>query len=110
MELTLSIIKYIQTMAARSPFQEICGLIDSTCEVYPVGNSSPSPGNSFSMHKGDYAEALGDIYKKGRTLSWLYHSHTAGTSEPSGADLANFKSGFVNWLIVTQTDYFKLRK
>lgn len=87
-------------LAKRSPNREICGAIDSDGKVIPLRNTSKTP-DTFVFHKGDWFSLL----NSGVRIQCLYHSHIAGTPDPSPLDLESQKKHKFDLLIVTSDDW-----
>ena len=68
-----------------------CGLIASDGEgqirfAYPLTNVSPSPV-AYTINPDEHFAALGHAESLGWTLSGVFHSHPAGSTQPSMVDL-----------------------
>lgn len=75
-------------LAAECSDREVCGLLDSAGEAYPIRNVSGRAGCAFVFHKADYYLALDHIARRGRDVAAIYHSHPGNDTQPSAEDLA----------------------
>src|SRR5690349_13980881 len=70
---------------------EICGILggldSKVLGVFPVGNTSSQPSNSFFMDPNDLFRTLDALDRRGWSLLATYHSHPAGArTDPSYSD------------------------
>lgn len=99
-----TVITKLQAMAGSSPCREICGLIDTAGEVYPILNVAINSGD-FTFSRAGYGRALNKIKQAQRTVLCVYHSHLNGDARPSAADvLAIRRTGF-DYLIVANNSH-----
>lgn len=88
-------------LAAESPDQEVCGLIDSAGKVYPIRNVAARGAYEFTFHKADYYQALNSISRDGLGVAAIYHSHPGNDTTPSGEDLATARKFALPMVIVS---------
>jgi len=99
-----SIITKLQAMAGSSPCREICGLIDSAGEVYPILNVAINSGD-FTFSRAGYGRALSKINHVQRAVQCVYHSHLNGDARPSDADLLAIRRTGFDYLIVANNTH-----
>lgn len=97
-------MEFVRLLAGRSPHKEICGLVDSEGDVYPILNVSLVPSD-FVFSKSMYGRTLKKIKELGRTIKCVYHSHLDGDPTPSSNDLNSMEICKLDYLIVAKDSY-----
>lgn len=90
----------LHQLAKRSPGREICGLVDSAGDIYPIKNVAKN-NEHFVMERREYFSTLSRIEKSGRTVWCVYHSHLGTDPTPSPQDTASMEACKVSFMIVT---------
>lgn len=98
------ILCYLYKLAQYSPNKEICGLVDSEGNIYPITNVSKIPSD-FVLSRQGYGEALKAIKDKNCTVEFVYHSHLNGDPTPSKNDLVSLNLCKHDYLIVANNKY-----
>ena len=89
----------IKRYAGSSPNREICGVVDTQDNVYPIINVSTVPSD-FVLSRSGYGRALRTIKGLGQVIKCVYHSHLNGDAAPSIHDLASSAASHYDYLIV----------
>jgi proteasome lid subunit RPN8/RPN11 len=70
--------------------EECCGLLvghaDGILEVWPARNVSPDPRRRFLVSPEDHFSAQRHVRTRGLGVVGVYHSHPAGSAQPSPTD------------------------
>ncbi|MES2337568.1 MAG: M67 family metallopeptidase [Pseudomonadota bacterium] len=104
LEISRSVLAGIAAEAAASPRLEICGLLfgqGGRIDTHrPCRNVAARPQDSFEIDPATLIAALRAERNGGARIAGCYHSHPAGSAEPSIRDAeAATPNGWV-WLIV----------
>ena len=99
------VIAQLQKLARCTPQQEICGVIGTDYQVYPVVNAAKNKTTCFVFDKREYFNLMKSFALKGIKTLCIYHSHPGNNPEPSKADLEYTKRSGIPQIIVTQNDY-----
>jgi proteasome lid subunit RPN8/RPN11 len=70
--------------------EECCGLLvgraDRIREIWPTRNVSPDPRHRFLVSPEDHFSAQRQVRARGLGVVGVYHSHPAGSAQPSPTD------------------------
>ena len=83
----------------RAPLEAV-GLILDGIRVVELPNKSPTPKNSFEVHKSDIIKVLEKEEDLPEIIFW--HSHPSGVIGPSKTDMRQ-KNNFMEYLVITIT-------
>lgn len=86
------------------PF-EVCGLADTTGNLYVVHNVARDKRNNFVMDKGEYFQVLNLIKRSGASPYLIWHTHPFHPAIPSETDLNSQRSIKLPYLIVAPSGH-----
>ncbi|MET0361196.1 MAG: M67 family metallopeptidase [Sphingobium sp.] len=98
----------IVALAAKSPAEEICGLLlandgspwDRIDSILPAANVAPDPARFFEIDPQTLIRAHRAQRSGGPRIIGSYHSHPGGNPSPSAQDARQAASDGALWLIV----------
>lgn len=103
-EVTRALLERLVAEAAAAHPGECCGLLlgrgERIEEVRPCANVHPQPERHFEIDPRALIEAYRAARGGGAEVLGYYHSHPAGTPEPSATDRANAAGDGRVWAIV----------
>lgn len=87
-----TLVNQLFALVQGSPTQEVCGLVGGRASVplrcYPVANVSDGAERRFDMDPAGQIRAMREMRERGEDLVAIYHSHPAGSCQPSPIDIA----------------------
>lgn len=95
----------LMLFAKLNPDKEVCGLLDTEGDIYPVDNEAKEPQNCFVFNKRQYIQTLRDIKEREREVLCVYHTHPSGDATPSKADVEFAHRCQFPSLVVTHQEY-----
>lgn len=99
------IITQLKALARQSPHQEICGVIGTDYQIYPITNAAKKKTTCFVFDRREYFDLMKKFTAAGIKILCLYHSHPSHSPEPSKADLDYTRRSGHRQIIVTPNEY-----
>lgn len=100
-----TIISKLQQLVKQSPQKEICGIIDTNFNVYPITNVAKNATTCFIFSKREYFTLMKKFKEEGNKVLFIYHSHPSGYVVPSKADLDYTKRSGIPQIIISASSY-----
>jgi len=104
-EIPRLLVNQILHHAQEFPEREVCGLIGGRngipTQCYPVRNVAEHPECRFLLDPREQIDAMRNMRERGEELFAIFHSHPAGTAEPSAADLQQAEYPEALYLIIS---------
>jgi len=99
------LILELQAQAKLNSTQEICGVIGSDMQIYPIRNVAKVSASCFIFDKRQYFLLMNTFKEYNIKVAYVYHSHPNGDPTPSRADIDYTKRSGVPQIIITKNTY-----
>lgn len=100
-----SIVAQLKALARQAPQQEVCGVIGTDYQIYPITNVAKNKSSCFVFDRKEYFTLMKKFTQAGLKILCLYHSHPSHSPEPSQADLDYTRRSGHRQIIVTSSEY-----